>query len=180
MNGATIKYSIYSCNNDDTERYLLGNNGEPWIATIGLNCSTATAYKADPTVHKSEKVCKRSGFRGWYMLNLYPLRCTQVSGLPKEADPQAYRRNMDHIIEIFQKHPGLPVWCAWGAPILTRRYFIDAAIDVIKASLKYGAKLRHFGPLTAQGHPRHPSRLSYSWLWGDLDAEKYLMLLKSL
>lgn len=180
MDNQKIRYRLYACNENDTERYLLGNSGEPWIATVGLNCSTACRVRSDPTVNKSEEVCKRSGFLGWIMLNLYPLRCTQVADLPKEADPRAYRTNMDQIIKVFQEHPGLPVWCAWGAPILTRRYFIEAAIEVVEASIVYGAQLRHYGPLTAQGHPRHPSRLSYSWLWGDLDAEKYLRLLKSL
>lgn len=174
-----IRYDLYACNNDDTERYLMGKSGETYIATMGLNCSTANQYKSDPTVAKSEEVCRQSGYRGFLMLNLYPARSTDFHKLPFEADPAAYRINMTHILDVFRAHPGMVCWAAWGKSILSRDYFQQAAAEVLRASQEFGIRWRHFGPLTLGGHPRHPSRLSYAWVWSDFDMAKYVEALKT-
>lgn len=75
-------YDIYSNAHDDQWRYTLGQSGKRPLLTIGLNPSTATQEKADPTVARVERIAKDKGFNGFVMLNLYPVRKTDFRKRP--------------------------------------------------------------------------------------------------
>ena len=87
-------YDIYHSDQNDQWRYTLGRSGARPLLVIGLNPSTATQEKLDPTVTRVEKVAQQCEFDGFVMLNLYPVRATDPKDLPPRADPVAYERNL--------------------------------------------------------------------------------------
>src|SRR5690606_17601605 len=72
---------VYLKNDENTLRYVLGEKGNKTIACIGVNPSTATPEKLDPTLKKVKTVAKHNGFDGWIMYNLYPQRATNPNDL---------------------------------------------------------------------------------------------------
>lgn len=176
-----VRYPTYSCNTNDSCRYVLGFEGSPKMLSIGLNPSVASAYVPDPTVLKTERVVRKFGYRGFTMLNLYPGRSTDFSLLPEEPDPGEYERNITEIVRIFGQNPDAEVWAAWGVSILARRYFLRAAREILEASLEFrDLKWVHYGDLTANGHPKHASRLCYEWGFSSFYTKEYLKLLEKL
>ena len=86
-------YDIYHSDQNDQWRYTLGRSGARPLLVIGLNPSTATQEKLDPTVTRVEKVAQQCGFDGFVMLNLYPVRATDPKDLTPKVDAVAYERN---------------------------------------------------------------------------------------
>ena len=52
-------YDIYNSDQNDQWRYTLGRSGARPLLVIGLNPSTATQEKLDPTVTRVEKVAQQ-------------------------------------------------------------------------------------------------------------------------
>jgi hypothetical protein len=180
LDNTRVRYDIYSCNEDDSIRYVLGKTGTKYMACVVLNSSTANRYKPDVTIAKVEEVSSRTGFDAFYMLNLYPCRMTHFNELPYESQVEIYSRNLDEIERIFKQHPGISVWASWGVSILSRKYFIAAAVEVLNLGNKHNVKWLNYGSLTTNGHPKHPSRLSYAWEFKELDTKTYIEQLKIL
>jgi len=156
-------YDIYQCDRDDQWRYTLGRTGTNPLLIIGLNPSTATQEKLDPTVTRVEKVAQQCGFDGFVMLNLYPVRATYPKDLTPEVDADAYKRNLEAIEKVVAQYPTPTIWAAWGETIKQRPYLTRARDDLFQRLKKYAPKWRRFGELTVNGHPRHPRSLDYSW-----------------
>lgn len=156
-------YDIYHPDRDDQWRYTLGRSGARPLLVIGLNPSTATQEKLDPTVTRVEKVARQCGFDGFVMLNLYPVRATKPQDLASKADPVAYKRNLEEIEKVIAQEPVPTIWAAWGESVVNRPYLIRARDELFQRLAKYAPQWRRFGDLTANGHPRHPVYLSYSW-----------------
>lgn len=156
-------YDIYHCDRDDQWRYTLGTTGKRPLLVIGLNPSTATQEKLDPTVTRVQKVAQQCGFDSFVMLNLYPVRATKPQDLPPKADPVAYERNLDEIEKAVAQHATPTIWAAWGESVVNRPYLIRARDELFQRLAKYTPQWRRFGDLTANGHPRHPVYLNYSW-----------------
>lgn len=156
-------YDIYRSDQGDAWRYTLGKAGKNPLLAIGLNPSTATQEKADTTVAKVEQVAINNGYDGFIMLNLYPVRATDYRDLPAAVDPKAYAKNLDAIEEVVRAQASPVIWAAWGTSVEYHTYFMEARDQLFARLHKYKAKWLHFGDLTADGHPRHPSRLSYDW-----------------
>jgi hypothetical protein len=156
-------YDIYHSDQNDQWRYTLGRSGARPLLVIGLNPSTATQEKLDPTVTRVEKVAQQCGFDGFVMLNLYPVRATNPQDLPSKADPVAYERNLEDHRESRRSIPQSHLWAAWGETVVNRTYFLRARDTLHERLAQYQPQWRRFGELTANGHPRHPSRLNYAW-----------------
>jgi len=156
-------YDIYSNDESDQWRYLLGRAGRRTLVTVGLNPSTATQERSDPTVARVDEVAKRNGFDGFLMTNLYPVRATDYRTLPVKVNRVAFERNLDAIEEAVAQHERLTIWAAWGSPVVHHGYFLKARDALFERLKPYQPDWRRFGELTAGGHPRHASRLSYSW-----------------
>lgn len=156
-------YDVYDSDNGDRWRYTLGRWGSRPLFTVGLNPSTATREKADTTVAKVGKVAEREGFDGFVMLNLYPVRATDYRELPRTPDKVAFETNLQKIEALVGATEEPTIWAAWGGCVSYHSYF-EAARDELWRRL---ARLRPswvcYGAPTAGGHPRHPSRLQYSW-----------------
>jgi hypothetical protein len=162
-------YDIYTSNHNDSWRYTLGKSGSRKIIVIGLNPSTATKEKSDPTVAKVAGVALRNGFDGFAMLNLYPIRSTKYKDLPHEVDDRAFSENLNRIEAFVGTEPRPVIWAAWGESIYARSYFTAAAKELLARLEKHSPTWQHFGPLTRSGQPRHPSRLQYAWTFSPLD-----------
>ena len=156
-------YDIYHSDQNDQWRYTLGRSGARPLLVIGLNPSTATQEKLDPTVTRVEKVAQQCGFDGFVMLNLYPVRATKPQDLPSKADPVAYERNLETIEKVVAQYANPTLWAAWGETVVDRTYFLRARDTLHERLAPYRPQWRRFGDLTATGHPRHPSRLNYAW-----------------
>ena len=156
-------YDLYHPDQNDQWRYTLGTYGKRPLITIGLNPSTATQERSDPTVARVQKVAEQHGFDSFVMLNLYPVRATDWSELPTKVDSDAYARNLDEMEKLIA-HYSLPtLWAAWGETVTQRSYFMRARDDLHARVAKLSPQWVMFGEPTASGHPRHPSRLSYDW-----------------
>lgn len=156
-------YDIYHPDQNNLWRYTLGRSGSKPLLVIGLNPSTATPEKLDPTVTRVEKVAQQSGFDGFVMLNLYPVRATDPKDLSPKADPEAYKRNLEEIEKVVAQYPSPTLWAAWGESVVDRPYLLRARDALYERLAQYQPQWRRFGDLTVSGHPRHASRLNYSW-----------------
>ncbi len=173
-------YDLYQCNDDDSARFVLGKSGNKKLITVGLNPSTANEEKSDTTVAKVEKVCADNGFDGFAMVNLCPLRSTNPSDLPAEIDHDLLKDNIQTIIDL-SKGERCPVfWAAWGGNITIRDYLYSTLYILIKELNVLKGAWVHYGPLTKEGYPRHPSRLSYSWGFSEFDALNYLQRVQKI
>jgi hypothetical protein len=167
-------YDLYQCNEDDTARFILGKNGNKKLFVIGLNPSTANKEKSDTTVAKVEAVASKNGFEGFVMANLYPLRSTDPNGLPEIASEDLIIKNMKAIQELAHTEKAPVFWAAWGGDITIRPYLGIALRRMVEAVKKMNGTWVHYGELTKYGHPRHPSRLSYSWVFSEFDVSNYV------
>ncbi len=167
-------YNIYKCNENDSARFLLGKNGFPSIIIVALNPSTANKEKSDTTVAKVETVSLNNGFHGFIVTNLYPLRSTDPKALPQNHERKLIKENTKQITAYAEKEKTPVFWAAWGDNISTRPYFTESLTKLIPEVARIGGSWLNFGNLTIKGHPRHPSRLSYSWQFQEFDIEKYI------
>lgn len=170
-------YEIYSSARDDNWRFTLGKSGEHKLLVVGLNPSTATRKRPDPTVARVERVAHKHRFDGFVMLNLYPVRATNFRTLPSKVDQRAFVENLKAIDAVIAAERNPTVWAAWGESILHHDFFQQACKHLIVRLKKYRVSWLRFGAMTASGHPRHPSRISYSWSFFALDVDSYVATL---
>ena len=156
-------HPIYDSDHNDQWRYTLGTSGERPLIAIGLNPSTATQEKADPTVARVQRVAELHGYDSFVMLNLYPVRAADWSELPLKVDAEAYALNLDAMEALIAQYKNPTLWAAWGGVVVQRPYFSSARDELYARVAKLSPQWVHFGELTASGHPRHPSRLNYDW-----------------
>lgn len=156
-------FDIYLSENEDRWRYLLGASGSRPLLTIGLNPSTATRERADPTVARVRRVAELHGFDGFVMMNLCAVRATDYRTLPVRTAPDAYERNLERIEAMVAQHASPTIWATWGQPVVHRNYFLRARDELYRRLARYEPAWVRLGSLTATGHPRHASRLDYSW-----------------
>lgn len=165
-------YDIYSNDENDQWRYLLGRAGRRMLVTVGLNPSTATQERSDPTVARVDEVATRNGFDGFVMTNLCAIRATDYRTLPARMNRVAFDRNLAAIEEVVAAQAEPVIWAAWGAPVVHHAYFLRARDELHRRLAPYAPKWLRFGELTATGHPRHASRLDYGWSFAPYDFEE--------
>ena len=171
-------FDLYQCDKKDRLRFILGKEGAKKLFVIGLNPSTANKEKTDTTAAKVEQVALQNGFDGFVMANLYPLRSTDPKGLHKRKNTELFESNLHCIFELARKERELIIWAAWGGDIESRRYLRESFFRLEKMIKKLGGRWIHYGQLRKDGHPRHPSRLSYAWQFQTFDTSHYLGDLK--
>jgi hypothetical protein len=162
-------YDIYASAKRDAWRFTLGKKGTKPLFIIGLNPSTATREKSDTTVAKVERVAAKHGYEGFVMLNLYPIRATDFRTLPSTVNQTAFTANLDQIDRVVGNSRNPTVWAAWGDNVTHHAYFLDARDELATRLAAHNVRWLRFGNLTAAGHPRHPSRLSYAWNFEPFD-----------
>jgi hypothetical protein len=146
---------IIYCNSPDNKyRYALGTKGNNTLYCFGINPSTATPEKYDPTVTRVRNTANKFGFDSFVMLNLYPQRATDPINLDKQLNLKEHRENLNIIADIVEDNS--TVWAAWGDLIQYKRY-LGWCLNQIRyiLSIKNPRWVR-MGELTKNGNPRHP------------------------
>lgn len=167
-------YDLYKSNENDSARFILGKDGKSKLFVIGLNPSTANKEKSDTTVAKVETVANNNEFDGFIMANLYPLRSTDPKGLPTIVDDELFHLNIEHIISIARNEENPVFWAAWGGDIILRHYLVESLKAIKLAVRQINGRWVNYGELRKDGHPRHPSRLSYSWKFNQFEIATYV------
>ncbi|MBS3065725.1 DUF1643 domain-containing protein [Candidatus Pacearchaeota archaeon] len=141
----TRNYAIFS----DCEKYRyvlerVWDDTKGKIMFIGLNPSTATEVKNDPTVSRMMSFAKRWNYGGLIVGNIFAFRTTFPSDLKKSVDPIG--KETDKFLFENAKNSDKVVAC-WG----NNAAFLHRGIQVRKLI----EKMECFG-LTKQEEPKHP------------------------
>ncbi|THB78296.1 MAG: DUF1643 domain-containing protein [Desulfobulbaceae bacterium] len=155
-------YNIYESSPDNSARFLLGKKGSPSIMVIGLNPSIADQQTSDITASKIERIAALNGYKGFVIANLYPLRSTQPDNLPHSADMGLIEDNVKRIRQFCEEQGYNQFWAAWGTNIVKRDYLQDSFLRLDELVKNLQGRWISYGALLKFGHPRHPSRASYS------------------
>lgn len=137
---------------DDQVRYALGEPGSYNLLVIGLNPSTATPDKPDPTIKRIRKIAEKENMEGWIMINLYPVRTPKPDELPFEIDKKIAQKNIEVIKWLEEKYWIHSVYAAWGSNIEKRGYLVDECqkiVDIIHTESWFTRGT------TKCGHPKH-------------------------
>lgn len=137
---------------DDKVRYALGEPGSYNLVVVGLNPSTATPEKLDPTIKTIRKIVEKENLNGWIMINLYPMRTPNPNELPFTMDEKIAKKNIEVIKWIVQKYMIGRVYAAWGSNIEKRGYLVDECQKIVD-SISEEWFVRG---TTKNGHPKHP------------------------
>jgi hypothetical protein len=164
---------VFSHNEDDTVRYTLGEIGKRNLLCIGINPSTATPKNLDTTLKRVKEISRLNGYDGWLMLNIYPQRDRYPENIHKKEENEIIECNQKAVQEVLSKYPFNTVWAAWGEEIERRPYLLNCLIGLTEC---FDDKFRwiNYGTLTKYGHPRHPSRMSYSEKFSTFDINEYI------
>ena len=117
---------------DNKIRYVLGQPGIRNMLVFGVNPSTASPGEKnlDPTIRKVRKLTAEAGYDGWIMVNLYPLRATDIGKLPEKADKKLIENTLGVLTAIDQSYRIDAIWAAWGNLIETRLYLGEILYDI--------------------------------------------------
>ncbi|MDR0475080.1 MAG: DUF1643 domain-containing protein [Treponema sp.] len=153
--------SIYLHSQDNKYRYALGTKGKITLYCFGINPSTATPEKYDPTITRVSRTAQKAGFDSFVMLNIYPLRATRPDDLPAKPDWEKHNHNVSAILRIIKNYS--VIWAAWGDLIQTREYLATCkdTISWLIKMYKKDIQWVKMGNLTKKGNPRHPLYLKY-------------------
>jgi len=161
MNNDLFNSTIYLKSTDNNYRYALGTKGENTLFCFGINPSTATPEKYDPTINRVKSFAVKNSFDSFVMLNIYPLRATDPNDLPKDPAWEKHNKNMEVILDLIKD--GSTIWGAWGDTITTRPWLITCRDTIFWLMRMYKKNIRwvKIGELTKLGNPRHPLYLKY-------------------
>ena len=158
----------------DTIRYALIKEGKRKLFVFGVNPSTATDKKSDPTMRKVKKFAENFGFDGYAMLNLYSLRCTKPYALPKEINEELHQKNLKCIKEVIGNTKNPVVLFAFGNPINAAPYLRKCFKDIVTMLKPLCPQWKQLGTLTKAGNPRHPSWAPSTSTLEDFDVVEFL------
>jgi hypothetical protein len=136
-------------------RYVLWRRwdaSKPSVLCIGLNPSTATKDKPDPTITRVIDLIKSAGYGGFYMMNLFAF----ITPYPKELKkcPDALGENNKWLTDIASKCEDT-IFC-WGAfSILS---LVSKFSERVEFIIEMFPEAYCFGK-TKNGEPRHPLML---------------------
>jgi hypothetical protein len=163
----------YFINDNNTVRYVLGKYNENPLVVFGINPSKASAEKNDTTISIVENIAQMRGKDGYIMLNIYPVRATDLDDdFPKVEDEALVEENLRYISERIKPHD--EVIAAWGKHIEDRDYFMKSLVRINEVIKEKSAKWICLKK-TKKGHPHHPTRLGYDEMeFAPFDMDKYI------
>lgn len=160
LHRTTRRVAVFSP--DGKYRYVLSvtwRQEGPVAVFIGLNPSTADAFKDDPTILACRQMADCWGLSGIIMANLFAWRSTDPKGLLDTASPVGVFNSFEMIRSLpgFRREadPGSIFVAAWGAihtQLGKRGEFIVSRGELAKKCIP---QLYRLG-LTQEGFPRHP------------------------
>jgi len=102
---------LYEKNDDNTARFVLGVKGTNPLICFGVNPSIATPEEPDDTLCRLEKLAYKKEYDSWIMLNLYPLRKTNIKELT--FNKELHNENLKRICNLISDK-SYNVLAAWG------------------------------------------------------------------
>lgn len=166
---------IYKTDNDNLYRYSLGNCKKNPLICIGVNPSTASPEKLDPTIQSVSRIAQNNGYDGWIMLNLYPQRSTDPNGLDLNCNNDIHSTNIQMISNILENYDISDIWAAWGTLITKRDYLKQCLDDLYSITKDYNWVT--FGKKSKNGHPHHPLYLNTNASKESFNLSNYISLL---
>lgn len=168
-----MKLPIYDINKTNTHRYSLGRLNDKTLFVFGVNPSTASDTKLDPTLKNVESFSKLLGFDSFVMFNLYPQRATNPDNMHLRLSKQAHDKNLEFIAKYIPEKA--TIWAAWGNLITQRPYLIQCLKDINEVLKSKKIKWIKYDEFTKAGHPKHPSRKKLIDKFDQLDINRYLV-----
>ncbi|MBQ9161896.1 MAG: DUF1643 domain-containing protein [Clostridia bacterium] len=159
----------------DEYRYILGTRGKRPMICIGINPSTASPDKLDPTLKSAERISLYNGYDSFLMFNVYAQRATNPDDMEREYNPWMQSENLkafEYMLSLCPEPPS--VWAAWGAIIEKRDYLSKCVSDLVEIGNRYNAKWYHAGAISKKGHPHHPLYLKSDTVFEPFDVNGYL------
>ena len=159
---------------DDNVRYLLGEPKEKNILVFGVNPSTATPLKLDPTLRSVKAICQNNTSEcGWIMANIYPLRATDFDLLPYVSDNVLSQNNIHIIKTLMSEYKMDKIWAAWGGLIDKRPYLFD---ELLKLTSIFDDKSYNWHSISIlrNGHPGHPLFKKHNSILKDFNIRDYI------
>lgn len=135
----------------------LNRDGES-VLFVGLNPSTADEIENDATIRRCIGFAKQWGYAGIYMLNLFAFRSTDPKALTTALDPVG--PDNDGAFDLYSSRAALII-AAWGSVPPNRRRNLDWENRINRVLNTLRKPVYCLGQ-TADGRPRHPSRISYA------------------
>ena len=146
---------IYINNQENSIRYALGTKGLKTLFCFGINPSTATPDKLDPTLKKVEKIAMHNGYDSFIMFNVYPKRDTVFENLEKCIDNNVHIKNIEHINRIMSEYTQIDIWVAFGNHIYDRDYLSVCFKDIFNHLPQNRIQWFATG-INKSGTPKHP------------------------
>ena len=158
---------------DNGLRFVLGKPGKSCLLAVGLNPSSADEKRLDPTTRIIERIAQTHGLDGWYIINLYPVRCAKPSDLPRRKSADHFSQNIRCIDAFLQENMDSigKVCLGWGNHIGKVSYLQNAAIEIRSLLMNYTSEFCCIG-ITKDGNPIHPSPLSVNTRYGGASSVK--------
>ncbi len=149
---------IYDTDTNNSCRFSLGYCSTSPLLCIGVNPSTASPEKLDPTIRSVARIAKNNCYDGWLMINLYPQRSTNPDEMHQEPNETIYQQNLNIIKSILNHYSISEIWAAWGTLITKRTFLSKCLSDIYSITSDYDWIT--FGPVSKNGHPHHPLYLN--------------------
>ncbi len=146
---------IYTSNEDNSIRYVLGTKGQKTLFCFGINPSTATPDALDPTLKKVESIAKHNGYDSWIMFNVYPKRNTDFDDLEECINDSEHIKNSDIIIKTLSEYQKIDIWAAFGDHIYGRKY-LPTCFKYIYDKLPKDKITWYATGVNKSGAPKHP------------------------
>ena len=167
---------IYINDQNDKIRYVLGTKGSKTLFCFGINPSTATPEKLDPTIKKVECIAKYNGYDSFIMFNVYPKRDTVFEKLEESVNDGEHVKNIEIILQILADYKQLDIWAAFGDHIYERKYLPICFKDIYNKLPKENTKWFATG-INKSGAPKHPLYQKKNSDLIDFDMESYVKTL---
>lgn len=165
----SYRYILWRCWNAKAKNKRIMN-------FVGLNPSTADAFKSDPTVTRCIRLAQREDCDAMFMLNLFAFRSTDPRGLNREIkagrDPIGPHNN-DYLQNVIGCSGTVTIAC-WGSHTLSRQRASHVVVLPI-GNLRIGNLLFCLGT-NADGQPKHPLYLRKDVGIQPYDARKLLQM----
>lgn len=158
---------------DGSARFVLATPGQNPLVCFGINPSTATPYKLDPTVKRVSKFAEVGRFDGWAMLNVYPQISTDPKGLHQKVDLRLKEENEQRIANFISGRP-LTIVAAWGNLIDSRNFLMRSMQDIVNLPELHACRWVMLGGATQVNHPRHPLYVKGDTPLMEFDIHTYL------
>lgn len=157
-----MKYDkVKMIGDDDTIRFLLEIQGDNQIVIIGANPSSANETQPDRTVTMGMSIAERYNYNGVVFLNLYAQRATNPNELDLAINQPLHTKNLEIIKSVLKRSERPSVLLCYGDLVLKRPYLAPILHEILTIS-PCSITWFKMGDLTANGNPRHLSRLSCS------------------